>query len=395
MHTNMNTKTKTYMALALALAASAVFAQAGKTAKKPQPAAKPATAMTAKQKALYDEMLNSTQQLMVVDSTVVDIDKMLESIPLPSDYGKMMAYNDFFATDTQPDAYVYVNGFGNKCFYSEMQADSTFMLYSRDKLNGEWSEPQPLQELGSRYARINFPCMMSDGTTMYFSAVSPDGLGGRDLYVTSYDQEEGQFMQPENVGLPYNSHADDLLYMEDDTDSLAWLATTRRQPKGKVCIYTIALTGPRENYDADEMDEEELQSLAAIDCIEDTWTSDNVRQSALERVEKVKSLIARHKEKQGQPFYIDDRTACRTASDFSTAETRRLYESIVQKKQQRQEAEAVVEQLRAKYRKATTAERARMKQEILADEQAMLQLDDAISQDSKTLRNKEAAARKR
>lgn len=391
----MHSKTKTYMALALAMAASAVLAQANKTAKKPQTAIKPATTMTARQKALYDEMLPNTQIMVVVDSTVVDIDKMLESIPLPADNGQMVPYNEFFATDTQPDAYVFVNGFGNKCFYSEMQADSTFMLYSRDKLNGNWSEPQPLQELGSRYKEINYPCMMSDGTTMYFSAVASDGLGGRDLYVTSYDQEEGQFMQPENVGLPYNSHADDLLYMEDDTDSLAWLATTRRQPKGKVCIYTIALTGPRENYDADDMDDTELQSLAAIECIEDTWTSEDARQEALARVEKVRKMAERHKAKQVQPFYVDDRTTCYKASDFSTAETRRLYESIVQKKQQRQEAETVVEQLRAKYRKATAAERSRMQQEILADERALLQLDDAISQDTKTLKNKEIAARKR
>ena len=54
--------------------------------------------------------------------------------------------------------------------------------------------------------------MTSDGETLYFAAMSEEGLGGYDIYVTRFDSDEGTFLEAENVGLPYNSFSDDSLF---------------------------------------------------------------------------------------------------------------------------------------------------------------------------------------
>ena len=48
-------------------------------------------------------------------------------------------------------------------------------LYTADLLGNTWSEPAPLEGLG-QYQRTNYPFMMSDGTTLYFAAISDEGL---------------------------------------------------------------------------------------------------------------------------------------------------------------------------------------------------------------------------
>ena len=69
---------------------------------------------------LYESMLPNTQKLFIIDSTVVDRNRLSDAIPLPKDYGQILPYDKFFNTKKGTDTYVYVNGFGNKCFYSEM-----------------------------------------------------------------------------------------------------------------------------------------------------------------------------------------------------------------------------------------------------------------------------------
>mgnify|MGYP000568526659 FL=1 len=118
----MNSK-KLLILLALAITTSGLNAKSRKTkrskAKSTMVKAKPTDnmhAMSSKAKALFDDMLTNTQKVFVIDSTVVDINNVLDEIPLPASYGKFVKYNSFFNTDEANDSYVFVNGFGNRCY---------------------------------------------------------------------------------------------------------------------------------------------------------------------------------------------------------------------------------------------------------------------------------------
>lgn len=339
---------------------------------------------------LYESMLPNTQKLFIIDSTVVDRNRLSDAIPLPKDYGQILPYDKFFNTKKGTDTYVYVNGFGNKCFYSEMSADSTFRLMTRDRLNdGEWSQPQLLEGFDIPFTEINYPYMTSDGTTLYFAAKSEEGLGGYDIYVTTYDSESGRFLKAENVGLPFNSDKDDMMYVEDDTDGIAWFATTRRQPEGKVCVYTVSLSSTRHNYNS-EIDENTLRNYAAITSIKDTWESEESRQKAMARLQKA---VARDNKAVASgtsvSFVINDEVEYTDLSDFSSDKNRSLYLSIRKRQKQLDEESEQTERLRARYRSATGSERSSLATKILNAEKSGETLRQSIINDMNALRKSE------
>lgn len=87
------------------------------------------------------------------------------------------------------------------------------------------------------YKSVNYPFMMPDGTTFYFAATGEESIGGYDIFVTRFDSESGSFLKAENIGMPFNSTANDYMYAIDEFNDIGWFATDRSQPEGKVCIY--------------------------------------------------------------------------------------------------------------------------------------------------------------
>ena len=111
-----------YILFALLLSSTMVCAQQRKAkpiARKNVRNAATANPMNARQQENFNAMLPNTQSIFVVDSTIVDKNRVVETIPLSPKYGKFVSYNSFFDTDTQPNQYVFINGFANKCYYTD------------------------------------------------------------------------------------------------------------------------------------------------------------------------------------------------------------------------------------------------------------------------------------
>ena len=89
---------------------------------------------------------------------------------------------------------------------------------------------------------------MADGVTLYFAAQGVNSMGGYDIFMSTFDLDKGVFYSPENIGLPFNSTANDYLLAIDDINHLGWLVTDRRQPEDKVCIYTFVPTASRRRH---------------------------------------------------------------------------------------------------------------------------------------------------
>ena len=358
-------------AAAMLLLASSLSATAQRRSKKVAP--KPMTAeaiQKEKQNKLFEEMLDNTQRLFVVDSVVVDKTQALSTIALTPDLGKIVPYNSFFHDKTLPETYVYVNGFENKCYYAETDTTGTSKLYCREKLNSIWSAPQLIKGLGADMKHINYPFMTSDGETFFFAAKADDGLGGYDIFMTRYDPDEGKFLQPENVGLPINSHSDDYLYVEDDVNSFAWFATTRRQPEGKVCIYTIKLAKNRENYDADNYDEKALKQLAQLTHIRDTWSSPQKRNEALKQLKTMRISANAATHAAEQTFIVNDELAYNNADSFKSEESKQLYAQLLAERDKLNNINKTLDELRMSFRKVNGTSKVQLTQTIMANERA-------------------------
>lgn len=332
----------------------------------------------------FQEMLEATQKIMFIDSVVVDKQEFLRAYRLTTEAGAISGYNRFFDSDDQPYSIVYVNQLGNKCWYSR-----NGKLFTSDKLEGRWSEPAALEGLG-RFQRTNYPFMLADGLTLYFAAISNDGLGGLDIYVSRYDSESGSFLKAENIGLPFNSDANDYMYAVDEFNGVGYFATDRRQPEGKVCIYTFIPNQKRVTYSIDELGEETIKSLARIERIADTWSDEDLRAEMLEKLNTVHQATTKAKKEDGIRFVINDDIVYTSMNDFRSAENRERFGRLTDLQKRFREQGSELEKMRAYYAsKAGSEEKASLRSELQDREQQYYLLQTEIKRLEKTIRRSE------
>ena len=370
-----------YILFALLLSSTMACAQQKKTkpvVRKNAKNAVMANPMNARQQENFNAMLPNTQSIFVVDSTIVDKDRAVETIPLSPKYGKFVSYNSFFNTDKQPNQYVFINGFANKCFYTEMSKDSVQHLYTRSKLGDGWGEPHRISEIDSKLKQISYPFLSSDGQTLYVSGIADDGLGKRDIYMAKYNAEEGTYFEPENIGLPFNSNDDDFIYVEADTERYAWFATTRRQPEGKACVYAFAKPEQRSNYNADDMSENQLKSLAALIRIRDTWPTPQIREQAMNELNSIKEEATRRVANTDMVnFVVNDDLVYTDINSFRSDATRQMYYEVVRLQNDAKNKQKSLDTMREKYHNTAVNNRGALTRDILSMEQ---QIDDTHQQ---------------
>ena len=368
------------------------MAQKRKTAAKPKPkVVTPAPLQKTAADLLYENMLPNTQRVFVIDSIVVDKSQFLSYIPLQHDNGTLQAYNDFFGTEDQDGQYVFVNGFRDKCFYSESDTTGHVSIYTRDKIAGKWSKPQLLEGIGTFSSAMAFPFMMSDGTTFYFAAKGKESIGGYDIFVTRYDAENARYLKPENIGLPFTSKADDYMYVEDDMNKLAWFVTSRNQPEGKVCVYTIVPSENRVNYDMSNIDDSRLEQLAAISRIRDTWPSTAKRNQAMKRLNDLKNDAGGITD-ESIYFPINDYLVYRSLGEFQSIESRTLFERLQSLQTEVKKEIHHLDLIRKEYRKTSGDTHKRLAEDIIDYERIIERQQNEIKVISKQIRNVENQA---
>ena len=85
-----------------------------------------------------------------------------------------------------------------------------------------------------------FRAVSRDGRTLYFSAKDRTGAGGYDLYVMRRDRTTGKWSDPVNMGFPFSSPFDDLLFADAGDGAHSVLVSDRDCPADSLNIYVLA-----------------------------------------------------------------------------------------------------------------------------------------------------------
>lgn len=361
------------------------------TAQKRRAAKPKLTPEQIERQAKLERMTENTQRIVFIDSMVIPKKQFLSAYLLSPEVGQVARHQDIFHTQQQPDAFVHVNDLGTRCYLSLAPTDTTMQLYMSDYLDEHWSRPQLLKGINddNQFQRVNYPFMMGDGQTFYFAAEGGDGLGGYDIYVTRYDAEEGQFLHPVNIGMPFNSEANDYLYIIDEYSNLGWFATDRNQPADTVCVYLFLPPVTRQTYSASGLTLEEIAPYARIDRIEDTWTDEAPRQEAMERLHHVVERKQQKPVVREFTFVVNDDISYTRLTDFRAPGSNRLFQELQRLRQQFQQQQQALDKARDHYAQAGPDERDKLRSEILASELAQQQLLRQIHETEKTIRNNE------
>lgn len=291
---------------------------------------------------LYKSMIPSTAKLMFVDSVVVDKKDFLSKIPLISEAGKLTMRDTLHSQ--------YLNEFGDRWIFAHGDSTSS-ALYSADKLADRWSSPTPLFKKSEGVERANYPYLMADGITLYFAAQGENSMGGYDIFMSTFDLDKGVFYSPENIGLPFNSTANDYLLAIDDIDKLGWLVTDRRQPEGKVCIYTFVPTASRIGFEDTDLSTIEIERYSRILSIADTWKFGN-RKAAMAKLSDIKKRIVAKtiKTQSNNKFVVNDNIIYTSANDFKSPTAKKMYREWLDKKRTLKTVTSKLDEARKTYR---------------------------------------------
>lgn len=93
--------------------------------------------------------------------------------------------------------------------------------------DGRWSAPELLPMPVNTAFDENFPYPSPDGQCLYFASNSNYGMGGYDIYRAKAKSASNYWETPENMGFPFNSPADDYLFVPTTIDTLVLLSTNR------------------------------------------------------------------------------------------------------------------------------------------------------------------------
>ena len=105
--------------------------------------------------------------------------------------------------------------------------------------DGKWG---PLTDMGSGVNSADdelYPVMSDDGKKLYFSSKGLYGMGGYDIFVSEWDEARQEWGVAENLGFPYSSPYDDLLFCNTPDGNFSLFASNRACSQDSIVIYLL------------------------------------------------------------------------------------------------------------------------------------------------------------
>lgn len=156
----------------------------------------------------------------------------------------------------------YVPDGTEKIYYSAEDQDGIRNIYVTELLDTLWSVPELLNEQVTSASDEILPVISADGKSLYFSSLGLYGVGGYDLYVSEWDEDNQDWGTPVNLGFPYSSPADDFLYINTPDGKYTMFASNRDCGKDSVWVYVLEFDNmPVRKAVSDPL---ELQRLSAL-----------------------------------------------------------------------------------------------------------------------------------
>lgn len=332
-------------------------------------------------------LFRNTARICFIDSFAVSKDDLLQTYILDGSAGSIGSYSGFFGNDGDGD--VFVPETGTDVYFTSQLADTgRFQLHRAYRSNGEWTDVTSFR-LGDGEADIRYPFVMNDGLTLYFAGNGKESLGGYDIFVTRFNPETGTYLTPENIGMPFNSGANDYLYAIDEVNNLGWFATDRNQPQDSVCVYVFIPDETRATYNA-ETDGLPLMARASkIVSIAETQTDPDRVKSARQSLTILAYSHLSSKEEINFSFVIDDLTDYHSADDFRSDEARAIFSNWKSMSDQLHTDRQMLQRQRDKWTGSTSRERENMRQELLRLESEVEQLERKVMEAEIKARNTE------
>jgi len=292
---------------------------------------------------ICQEMLDKAPAMNIVGTVNVIKKDMLETCL------KVMSDSRMKMNDDGGSEFVSIRGNKRLVSIKGKEGYDIYRQYSGEEL-------ERLSDVVNTKGNELFPYEMSDGVTLYFGSNGHGSIGGYDIFMTRYNSEVFDYSEPQNVGMPYNSLANDYLMMVDDINGITLWATDNGMTGDSVRIVVVKM--------ADE------------------------DASAKRRESKKVGEFSDYEDKM--VFVLTDAIVYHKLDDFRSEEARAMYVSMNEMKGELAVDEFLLEDKRGAYTEMTDDEaKEQMRKEILEDEKYVKETKNRIRQMIKNIRQLE------
>ena len=200
---------------------------------------------------LAKTMLDRVERIVIIDSVTVDKEDFFKAYRMTPESGSLNTAEVLpEGAEAAYPTVVYMPETRTSMTWAAPDTLENYVLVSSNQLfDGSWEKPSRLPGELSDSGDSNFPFFMSDGVTLYYANDGDESIGGYDIFI-SRKGEDG-FLQPQNIGMPYNSPYDDYMLAIDEvtgvdySDLLEAINEIDPDKKVKVDDFRFALPGGR------------------------------------------------------------------------------------------------------------------------------------------------------
>jgi tetratricopeptide (TPR) repeat protein len=113
-------------------------------------------------------------------------------------------------------------------------------LYEINWKDGKWTDPKNLGSAINSNENEKSPYLHTDGKTLFFASTNFPSLGGFDVFYSRMDSL-GNWKDPQNIGYPDNTVADEISLFVSTDGNTAYFASNQLEGVGGWDIYSFAL----------------------------------------------------------------------------------------------------------------------------------------------------------
>ncbi len=295
-----------------------------------------------------ENMLTRVERITVIDSLAVDSAAFFKAYRLSPEAGRLVEGK---VVNAPAIDMVFVPQNNTEMLYAAADTSGYRVLMGADILDdGSIDHPAPLEGADlNGGGNAAFPFMMADGMTLYYANDGEESLGGYDIFLTR--RSDDGYLQPQNVGMPYNSPDNDFLLAIDEETGLGWWATDRNHIPGKLTVYVFVPNDTRVNIDPDD------PMLADFARLSDYKLTQQPGKDYSDYKEKLAGISRRTEQASSAdepPFPLaigSSRVIYHKLSDFRDSNARRAMSQAINARAEISSIQSRLSDLRAAYRR--------------------------------------------
>lgn len=163
---------------------------------------------------------------------------------------------------------IYAPDDDDTIYYSASDEGGIRNIYTTTFRDTVWTLPALINEHLTSSSDEIYPMLSPDGKSLYFASKGLYGVGGYDIYVSQWDEEQRDWSIPVNMGFPYSSPANDFLMINTEDGFHTIFASDRDCEGDSVCVYVL-------EYDSmpvrkELSDPEQLLKLSRLEPLSDS-----------------------------------------------------------------------------------------------------------------------------